>query len=408
MLTDPQREELHSSIVDYLRGRCDPGLANAVGEALGVGDLSAESTSDALLERKWAALVRMQRKILDLEAANAQLQTDLKAARSAPAEGAGAASGSVANYLPRAPPKFVLEGHRGRVACVALHPKYALLASGCEDGSVKIWDYEQGELERTLKAHTRAVHGACFAPLSGELVTCSADLSVKVWTDFANTRTLLGHDHTVSCVAVGAVGMKEYVFSGSRDKTVRVWELSTGFLVDVLRMHSDWVRSVDTMQVGDTPYILSAGSDRVVMLRRWGDSSDECRQYAAHRHVIECCKFAPPSSHRFIARQYPALAETDLCFASAGRDNVIYVWTSSADRPIMTLTGHDNWVQGLAFHPSGRFLVSVADDKTMRIWDLANARLAKTLPAHDHFVSCVAWHNKTVATGSVDQSVRVW
>jgi platelet-activating factor acetylhydrolase IB subunit alpha len=31
---------------------------------------------------------------------------------------------------------------------------------------------------------------------------------------------------------------------------------------------------------------------------------------------------------------------------------------------------HDNWVRSVVFHPSGRYLVSTADDKTIRIWDL--------------------------------------
>lgn len=36
--------------------------------------------------------------------------------------------------------------------------------------------------------------------------------------------------------------------------------------------------------------------------------------------------------------------------------------------------GHDNWVRGVVFHPSGKFLLSVADDKTMRVWELKTGR----------------------------------
>lgn len=49
--------------------------------------------------------------------------------------------------------------------------------------------------------------------------------------------------------------------------------------------------------------------------------------------------------------------------------------------------GHDNWVRGLLFHPSGKYIVSVADDKTIRVWDVKNKRNSKTLEAHQHFVT---------------------
>jgi len=43
--------------------------------------------------------------------------------------------------------------------------------------------------------------------------------------------------------------------------------------------------------------------------------------------------------------------------------------------PMGTLQkGHDNWVRGVVFHPSGKFLLSVADDKTMRVWELKTGR----------------------------------
>lgn len=72
--------------------------------------------------------------------------------------------------------------------------------------------------------------------------------------------------------------------------------------------------------------------------------------------------------------------------------------------------GHDNWIRGVIFHPGGKYLLSVGDDKTMRVWDVRNKRNAKTLEAHQHFVTAIDFHPTLpfVVTGSVDQSVRVW
>ena len=75
----------------------------------------------------------------------------------------------------RAPPKFSLAGrnlllgmqnvcnsfvgHRSTVTAVRFHPTFSLVASASEDATIKVWDYETGEFERTVKGHTHTVHG---------------------------------------------------------------------------------------------------------------------------------------------------------------------------------------------------------------------------------------------------------
>lgn len=98
--------------------------------------------------------------------------------------------------------------------------------------------------------------------------------------------------------------------------------------------------------------------------------------------------------------------------------------------------GHDNWVRALAFHPSGKYLLSSADDKTIRVWELSTGRCIKTVEAHNHFVSTLVWGRQSassgasgdvrangaagdsstepeklvnvVASGSVDQTIKIW
>lgn len=58
--------------------------------------------------------------------------------------------------------KHTLTGHRDSVNAVGFHPLYTVLATASDDCSVKIWDWETGELERTLKAHTKRVSDCQF------------------------------------------------------------------------------------------------------------------------------------------------------------------------------------------------------------------------------------------------------
>jgi platelet-activating factor acetylhydrolase IB subunit alpha len=53
--------------------------------------------------------------------------------------------------------KHVFAGHRDRVNAISFHPRYSVIASAGEDAVLKVWDWETGELERTLKGHTMAI-----------------------------------------------------------------------------------------------------------------------------------------------------------------------------------------------------------------------------------------------------------
>ena len=89
--------------------------------------------------------------------------------------------------------------------------------------------------------------------------------------------------------------------------------------------------------------------------------------------------------------------------ASGSRDKSIRIWEVRNARCVIILTGHDNWITDLCFHPMGRFLISVSDDKSMRCWDLSSGRCSKKLlNIHSHFVTTVAIKQRTIITGSVD------
>lgn len=47
-----------------------------------------------------------------------------------------------------------MKGHKSPITNMAFHPQFTQLATSSEDGTIKIWEVETGEFERTLKGHT--------------------------------------------------------------------------------------------------------------------------------------------------------------------------------------------------------------------------------------------------------------
>lgn len=188
-----------------------------------------------LLEKKWTSVIRLQKKvrvlfvsracsspqIMDLENRNAALQEELSLS---PAKRAAMQS----DWVPRAPAAHVLTGHRAAITRVAFHPQYSILASASEDATVKIWDWETGEFERTLKGHTKSVVDVDFDHKGQLLVTCSNDLFIKIWdstNDWKNTKTFPGHEHSVSTVRF--MPSDQHIVSASRDRTIRIFDIAT-------------------------------------------------------------------------------------------------------------------------------------------------------------------------------------
>ena len=69
----------------------------------------------------------------------------------------GSSSRANKEWIPSSTPRHTLTGHRDKINAVSFHPLYSVLASASVDATVKIWDWDTGECERTLKSHTKAV-----------------------------------------------------------------------------------------------------------------------------------------------------------------------------------------------------------------------------------------------------------
>ncbi|EEU40693.1 uncharacterized protein NECHADRAFT_66115 [Fusarium vanettenii 77-13-4] len=395
-LTSRQAEELHKSIIAYLAANNFQDSVTAMRTELNLGeeifDPATAKKYETLLEKKWTSVVRLQKKT-ELDSAT---PTSLSNRKQDPA-----------SWLPAGPPRHVLQSHRTPINCVAFHPIYSSIASGDEDAIIKIWDWEFGELERTVKGHTKAVLDLDYGGPKGHtlLASCSSDLTIKLWDpsdEYKNIRTLPGHDHSVSAVrfipsgAPGAPLSGNLLASASRDVTVRIWDVTTGYCLKTIRGHSDWIRDVSPSL--DGKYLLSTGNDRTLRLWDISMNTPETKMVMiGHEHCVECCAFAPPTSYQHLAtmaglKKAPPASSTAEFMATGSRDKTIRLWDSRGTC-IKTLIGHDNWVRSLVFHPSGKFLLSVSDDKTIRCWDLSQeGKCVKTLEGmHEHFITSLRW-----------------
>lgn len=250
----------NEAIGDYLSSN---GYAESSREFFREANLEkTSSNNENQLEKKWTSVLRLQKKVMDLELKLNEILQEINTN-----VGSTKDKRSSTDWIPRPPEKFQLKGHRETISRVVFHPIFDLFASASEDSTIKIWDFETGENERTLKGHTGPVQDLAFDHTGkwlGEFerstisiqrktfsffsycqVSSSADLSVRLWdfqtfqcvkTMHGELKTMrfdlrkkqhfrLGHDHNVSSVTFTPTG--DHIVSASRDKTIKIWEIST-------------------------------------------------------------------------------------------------------------------------------------------------------------------------------------
>jgi WD40 repeat protein len=144
----------------------------------------------------------------------------------------GWGDGMVRIWETRGPASEVRElpGHSGTVRRVSFLPDGRLASAGgswlgSEFGEVKIWDLATGR-SLDLYGHTNLVFDLAPSPDGRRLATGSLDRTVKLWdtTTGEEVFTLGGHTAGVTCVAFSPDGGR--IASGSWDRTVRVWDTS--------------------------------------------------------------------------------------------------------------------------------------------------------------------------------------
>ena len=222
------------------------------------------------------------------------------------------------------------------------------IATGTDDGTVKLWDIAGEKVAWTLPAAHKAPVWALALSPSGDLLATGGDDGRTVLWD---VKTQKGRELTEAggarAVAFDADGRR--LVTGGRNGTVKVWDVATGA---------------------------------------------KLAEAAGHSGIVGAVAFSPDGK----------------TLASAGSDKTIKIWDAATGSLTLTLSGHENGVYGIAFAPGGRRLVSGSWDRTLRVWDLDSGNTLAKLEGPTQDVWSVAFHpaGKLFASAGEDQMVRVW
>ncbi len=248
------------------------------------------------------------------------------------------------------------------------------------------------QLQRTLPAHSGTINDLLLFADGLRMVSASADKTIRLWdltsgkvlqtlgnqTGFVNT-VLLSPDETL-------------LYSGNADGALQGWIIANGTsLWQQPTAHSGPINTIT--RTPDGQQLISGGADGQIHI--WQASTGQLvrsldtKQGAVNSVVVT-------SDGQYII--------------SGGSDRTIKLWKISTGNLARTLKGHESFINALVISPDGRFLFSASADGTIRQWQIKTGKLLHILSGHTSFINDMVFSRdgRTLSTGSADKTVRIW
>jgi WD40 repeat protein/tRNA A-37 threonylcarbamoyl transferase component Bud32 len=257
-----------------------------------------------------------------------------------------------------------------------------------------------------LIGHSEIVKSVAISPDGEMIVSGSNDKTIKIWNLKTGLliNTLTEHFDMVYSIAISPDG--QTLVSGSYDKTIKIWNLKTGVLKTTLTGHISLVYSVAISSDGQT--LVSGSNDKTIKIRNL-ETGKLKTTLTGHSNWVNSVTISPDGQ----------------TLVSGSNDKTIKIWNLQNDYNInnftffplfledklkTTLTGHTDRVNSVAISPDGQTLVSGSNDKTIKIWNLKTGALKTTLAGHSNWVNSVAIspNGQILVSGSCDDTIKIW
>ncbi|KAF9102184.1 hypothetical protein BGX27_011134 [Mortierella sp. AM989] len=199
------------------------------------------------------------------------------------------------------------------------------------------------------------------------------------WKSTPGMTKLVGHEDSVYCIQFD----NTRIVTGSRDHTIKFWDIKTLQCTDTLKGHS---QSVLCLQFNDKR-MISGSSDSTIIVWDMETHQPISQLYGHTAGVLDVCF-------------------NDQYIISCSKDTSIKVWDVQTMALIKTMTGHRGPVNAVQLHQGQ--IVSASGDGLVKLWDVATGSCVRDFIGHERGLACVQFNGEIIVSGSNDKTIRIW
>ncbi|XP_017568330.1 kinesin-like protein KIF21B isoform X2 [Pygocentrus nattereri] len=224
-----------------------------------------------------------------------------------------------------------------------------------------------------------------------------------------------GHSKPVLCLDA----TDELLFTGSKDRTCKMWNLVTGQEIVTLRGHPNNVVSVKYCSSSGLVFTVSTSYIKVWDIR---DSAKCIRTFTSSGQVVsgDACagtttRTITTAQGEYQINQIALNPSGSVLYAAAG--NTVRTWDLNRMQATGKLTGHIGSVMCLTVGYSGGGkdqVITGSKDHYVKVFDVAEGAQGNIGPAHNfeppHYdgIECLAVHGDVLFSGSRDNGIKKW
>ncbi|KAJ4912191.1 Transducin family protein / WD-40 repeat family protein [Raphanus sativus] len=281
--------------------------------------------------------------------------------------------------------------------------QFLAVATNLEE--VRVYDVATMSCSYVLAGHKEVVLSldTCVSSSGNVLVvTGSKDKTVRLWNATSQSCIGVGTGHNGDVLAVAfAKKSVSFFVSGSGDRTLKVWSID-GISEDseepinlktrsVVAAHD---KDINSVAIARNDSLVCTGSeDRTASIWRLPDLVHVVT-LKGHKRRIFSVEFSP----------------VDQCVMTASGDKTVKIWAISDGSCLKTFEGHTSSVLRASFITDGTQFVSCGADGLLKLWNVNTSECIATYDQHEDKVWSLAVGKKTemVATGGGDAVINLW